>query len=113
SCIVGSAGKTTTKAVVGALLEASEPGGVRVTPGNLNNRVGVPMVLLTLAAHHQRAVIEVGTNQRGEVASLARVTEPDVAVLTLVDWEHAQGIGDLDAIEQEEGDMLRALGAEG
>ncbi len=111
--IVGSAGKTTTRVTTAALLEAVEPTRVHATPGNLNNRVGVPSVLLGLEPRHSWAVVEVGTNLRGEVAELGQVVRPDVAVLTLVDWEHAQGIGDLDAIEAEEGDMFAALGEQG
>ena len=104
--IVGSAGKTTTRATTEALIAAANCGLVHATPGNLNNRIGVPRVLLGLGPEHRFAVIEVGTNLRGEVGVLADVVAPDVAVLTLVDWEHAEGIGDLNAIEQEEGDML-------
>jgi UDP-N-acetylmuramoyl-tripeptide--D-alanyl-D-alanine ligase len=111
--IGGSAGKTTTKSATAAALEASCPGAVHVSAGNLNNLVGVPMVLLGLEATHQVAVVEVGTNQRGEVARLATVCEPDVAVLTLIAIEHAAGIGDLDAIEAEEGDLFAALGSAG
>jgi UDP-N-acetylmuramoyl-tripeptide--D-alanyl-D-alanine ligase len=111
--IGGSAGKTTTKSAVFAVLDALAPGAVHVSPGNLNNLVGVPMVLLGLAPTHKLAVIEIGTNQRGEVAKLAGVSQPDVALVTLIGIEHAEGIGDLDAIEAEEGDLFRALGPAG
>jgi UDP-N-acetylmuramoyl-tripeptide--D-alanyl-D-alanine ligase len=111
--IGGSAGKTTTRAAVQAALEVVLPGAVHSTPGNLNNRVGVPMTLFGLEATHRVAVLEVGTNARGEVAELGHVTAPDLAVLTLIGLEHTAGLGDLDGIEQEEGDLLRALGREG
>lgn len=111
--IGGSAGKTTTRSTVGAVLGALRPGRVHATPGNLNNRVGLPLTLLAVRAEHDLCVLEVGTNQVGEVPALARVCEPDVAVLTLVDLEHSEGLGDLDSIEAEEGALLRALGAAG
>jgi UDP-N-acetylmuramoyl-tripeptide--D-alanyl-D-alanine ligase len=107
--VAGSAGKTTTKAVIAAALEAVAPGGVHATKGNLNNRIGVPMVLFGLDATSSLAVVEIGTNTRGEVADLASIVEPNVGVLTLVDIEHSEGLGTIDEIEEEEGALLRAL----
>jgi UDP-N-acetylmuramoyl-tripeptide--D-alanyl-D-alanine ligase len=109
----GSAGKTTTRSAIQAVLSAAHPGALHASPGNLNNLVGVPMVLFGLAPEHELGLVEVGTNQRGEVARLALVCEPDLAVLTLVAIEHAAGIGSLDAIEAEEGDLLAAIGPAG
>ncbi|MCH2109608.1 MAG: UDP-N-acetylmuramoylalanyl-D-glutamyl-2, 6-diaminopimelate--D-alanyl-D-alanine ligase, partial [Polyangiaceae bacterium] len=82
---------------------------VHATVGNLNNRIGVPMTLFGLQAAHRWAVVEVGTNQPGEVAELGRVTAPDLAILTLIDFEHTEGLGDLDGIEKEEGAIFGAL----
>jgi UDP-N-acetylmuramoyl-tripeptide--D-alanyl-D-alanine ligase len=107
--VAGSAGKTTTKAVIAAALEAVAPGAVHATKGNLNNRIGVPMVLLGLDASVKLAVVEIGTNTRGEVADLAAIVEPNVGVLTLVDIEHSEGLGSIDEIEDEEGALFRAL----
>ncbi|MBN1611749.1 MAG: UDP-N-acetylmuramoyl-tripeptide--D-alanyl-D-alanine ligase [Polyangiaceae bacterium] len=107
--IGGSAGKTTTRAAAQAALEVVLPGAVHATLGNMNNRVGVPMTLLGLEPRHRVAVVEVGTNVRGEVAELGHVTAPDLAVLTLIELEHTAGLGDIDGIEQEEGDLFRAL----
>ncbi len=111
--IGGSAGKTTTRGAVTALLEQVAPGTVAFERGNLNNRVGVPMVLLRIEAHHRMAVVEIGTNQTGEVSLLAELSDPNVAILTLVDLEHTEGLGDLDAIEREEGALLAAVGTAG
>ncbi|HMI90127.1 MAG TPA: UDP-N-acetylmuramoyl-tripeptide--D-alanyl-D-alanine ligase [Polyangiales bacterium] len=110
--VAGSAGKTTTKSAIGAVLAACAPGAVHVTPGNLNNRVGVPHVLFGLMPEHRFAVIEVGTNQTGEVRELAGVCEADLGVLTLIALEHTAGLGNLDAIELEEGSLLEQLGSE-
>jgi UDP-N-acetylmuramoyl-tripeptide--D-alanyl-D-alanine ligase len=107
--VAGSAGKTTTRSAVSALLAACS--SVHYVRGNLNNRVGVPLVLLGLSAEHRYAVVEIGTNQRGEVRDLARTADPNVGVLTLVAHEHSEGLGDLDEVESEEGDLFRALGS--
>lgn len=104
--VAGSAGKTTTKMLVAAALEAVAPGGVHSTPGNLNNAIGVPFVLLGLEPQHGFLVVEIGTNQLGEVEQLARIVEPDVGILTLVGLEHTEGLGDIDSIETEEAALL-------
>ncbi len=111
--IAGSAGKTTTRSTVGALLETLLPGRVHATRGNLNNRIGLPLTLLGVTDAHEVCVLEVGTNSTGEVPTLAAVCEPNVSVLTLIDLEHSEGLGDLDAIEVEEGALLRAVPADG
>jgi UDP-N-acetylmuramoyl-tripeptide--D-alanyl-D-alanine ligase len=105
--IGGAAGKTTTKtlaaAVVGALF-----GETLVTAGNLNNRIGVPMTLLTLEPRHRALVVECGTSVRGEIAALGAVVRPDVALVTNVGIEHSAGLGSLEEIADEEADLLRA-----
>jgi UDP-N-acetylmuramoyl-tripeptide--D-alanyl-D-alanine ligase len=111
--VAGSAGKTTTKSAIASVLAAVLPGQVHSVAGNLNNLVGVPMVLFGLTDAHRLAVVEIGTNQPGEVAKLAWISAPDVAVLTLVALEHSALLGDLDKIESEEGALLRALAVEG
>lgn len=107
--VAGSAGKTTTKTLVAAGLEAVAPGCVHSTPGNLNNAIGVSFVLLGLEARHRFAVVEIGTNRLGEVAELARWVEPDIGILTLIGLEHTEGLGDIDSIEIEEAALLLAL----
>jgi UDP-N-acetylmuramoyl-tripeptide--D-alanyl-D-alanine ligase len=109
--IAGSAGKTTTRSAVGAVLELAAPGAVHQTLANLNNLIGVPLVLLGLRPEHRFAVVELGTNVTGEVPRLMGITEPDATVLTLIGIEHSEGLGDLDAIELEEGAAFRLLRA--
>ena len=112
--VAGSAGKTTTRAAIEASLAAVVGVNQVLAPvGNLNNRIGVPMVLLGLEPHHRIAVIEFGTNYTGEVQILSELAEPGIGVLTLVALEHCEGLGDLDAIEQEEGALLRCLPGQG
>ncbi len=111
--VAGSAGKTTTKSAVAAVLSALHPGKVHHARGNLNNFVGVPLVLFGLAAEHLFSVVEIGTNAPGEVAALAACAAPNVGVLTLIALEHTQGLGDLDGIEREEAALYQALDPEG
>jgi UDP-N-acetylmuramoyl-tripeptide--D-alanyl-D-alanine ligase len=106
--ITGSAGKTTTKRAVAALLEGLGE-RVHASAGNLNNAIGVPMVLLGLEPEHTVAVVEIGTNSRGEIAYGAGLAEPDVGVLTLVADAHGEGIGTVDDVAHEKGALLAAL----
>lgn len=109
----GSAGKTTTTRAIAALLAGADRGDVHATAGNLNNAIGLPMTLLGLEDRHRFAVVEIGTNQRGEVASLARIAGPDLAVLTSIGVEHTEGLGTLEDVAAEEGDLVAALSPEG
>ncbi|MFO7177398.1 MAG: UDP-N-acetylmuramoyl-tripeptide--D-alanyl-D-alanine ligase [Pseudomonadota bacterium] len=111
--VVGSAGKTTTRGAIAAALDAVAPGAAHFAAGNLNNAIGVPLVLFGLGAHHRYAVAEIGTNAPGEVAELARIAQPNTGVLTLVGLEHTAGLGSLDAIEDEEGSLFAELPREG
>jgi len=111
--VAGSAGKTTTRSAIGAVLDALAPGAVHQTHGNLNNLIGVPLVLLGLTEAQRFAVVEIGTNAPGEVAALTRLVEPDLGVLTLIGIEHSEGLGDLDGIEREEAALFDGIGAAG
>jgi UDP-N-acetylmuramoyl-tripeptide--D-alanyl-D-alanine ligase len=111
--VAGSAGKTTTRSAVTAVLSDLLPGAVHFASGNLNNLIGVPMVLLGLTAAHRVGVVEIGTNAPGEVRALSAMAAPDLAVLTLIGLEHTEGLGDLDGIEREEGEIWAGLPAEG
>ncbi len=110
--ITGSAGKTTTKELTAAALEGT---GARVhrTRGNLNNLYGVPMTLFELGADHDVAVVELGTNRPGEIARLAEIARPDVAVVTLVAAAHTEGLGSLEAVAEEKWSLVEALHPDG
>lgn len=98
--VVGTNGKTTTKelilAALGAVLE------VHATKGNLNNLIGVPMTLLAIPDSAEIAVVEMGTNQPGEVQRLRAIVQPNVTVVTSVAEEHLEGLGDLAGVLREE-----------
>jgi UDP-N-acetylmuramoyl-tripeptide--D-alanyl-D-alanine ligase len=99
--IGGAAGKTTTKDLAAAL-SCELFGETLATPGNLNNLIGVPMTALTLTDAHRAAVLECGTNCRGEITRLARLVEPEVALVLNVDIEHTEGLGSLEGVADEE-----------
>lgn len=106
--ITGSVGKTTTKELIAAALEGVGRRTMR-TRGNLNNRVGVPMTLLTLDADHDAAVVELGMNVPGEIRELAERVHPTIGVVTSVAEVHTEGVGGLDGVAQEKGALLEAL----
>lgn len=109
--ITGSNGKTTTRELACAVLRTRYE--VLQNTANENNRIGVPQTLLRLNDHHDFAVIEMGTSERGEIAALARVVGPQCAVLTGISESHLQGLGDLEGVLREKGDLLAALGRDG
>lgn len=108
AAVAGSVGKTTTRTALFAVASAAGR-AVACPPGNLNNRVGVPMVLLSLTHRDDLCVVELGTSLPGEIEALGSIADPDVGVLTRIALEHSEGLGDLDAIEHEEGALLRGL----
>jgi len=111
--VTGSAGKTTTCRAIRAVLEQAKPNAVHAAVGNLNNAVGVPLVLLGLDDGHELAVVELGTSSPGEIAYGVSIVEPDVSVLTLVSCAHAQGLGSVEGVAAEKGAVYGSLGTEG
>lgn len=107
--IGGAAGKTTTKELTAAIARALF-GEILATPGNLNNLIGVPMTILTLTDAHRAAVLECGTNRRGEIERLARMVAPDVSLVLNVDVEHTEGLGSLEGVADEEAELYLTAG---
>ena len=98
--VVGTNGKTSTKELIRAALGSTQR--VHATHLNLNNLIGVPQTLLTIPDSAQVAVIEMGTNQPGEIAALRAIVEPDIVVVTSIAEEHLEGLGDLAGVMKEE-----------
>lgn len=98
--VVGTNGKTSTKELIRAALGSTLT--VHATAGNLNNLIGVPLTLLAIPDAADVAVVEMGTNQPGEVPRLRAIVEPTVTVVTSVAEEHLEGLGDLDGVLREE-----------
>jgi UDP-N-acetylmuramoyl-tripeptide--D-alanyl-D-alanine ligase len=98
--VVGTNGKTSTKELIRAALSARLH--VHATELNYNNLVGVPLTIFGIPDDADIAVIEMGTNQPGEVARLRGTVEPEIGVVTSVAEEHLEGLGDLNGVLREE-----------
>lgn len=105
--ITGSCGKTTTKELIAHLL--GEPEGILKTTGTQNNHIGVPLTLLRWRSPHRTAVVELGSNHPGEIAYLASIAEPDIAVITNVGPVHLEFFGSVMGVLREKLSLLRSL----
>ncbi len=102
--VLGSNGKTTTKDMIHAVLSSKKRG--KAAAASFNNSVGVPITLLEVEPADEYVVVEMGTNHPGEIASLARMVLPDMAVVTSIGEEHLEGFGDLEGVAAEEFSFL-------
>lgn len=110
--ITGSCGKTTTKAMVAHMLRAgsSRPDEAIVSsPKSFNNYIGLPHTLMLTEATTEFMVLEVGTNGPGEIAELAAIAEPNVAMITTIGRAHLEGLGSVKGIADEKGALLASL----
>ncbi|MCY4573508.1 MAG: UDP-N-acetylmuramoyl-tripeptide--D-alanyl-D-alanine ligase [Gemmatimonadetes bacterium] len=107
--ITGSSGKTTVKDLtLGALAASHRAHG---TEANRNNRVGAPLTILSMPETATALVLELGTNEPGEIAELARIARPAIGVVTTVSETHVERLGDLGGVLNEKLDLLRPIGA--
>ena len=112
--VTGSNGKTTTKEMIAAILAAWLGEDARLaTAGNFNNDIGVPLTLLRLRPAHRAAVIELGMNHPGEIAALAAMAAPTVALVNNAQREHQEFMRSVEAVARENGSVLQALPAGG
>ena len=111
--VTGSNGKTTTKEMIASVMEAACGDDYVATRGNLNNHIGVPLSLLRLRANHQLAVFELGMNHPGEIAVLADLCRPTVAVLTNAQREHQEFMLTVDAVARENAAVFEFLSEDG
>ena len=109
--ITGSSGKTTTKEMVAAI--AVRTRNILRTEGNLNNRIGLPLTLLGLHGKHELAIVEMGTNSPGEIATLAAIAGPDIGLITNIGPAHLEGLGSLSAIREEKGSLFAVMAGRG
>jgi UDP-N-acetylmuramoyl-tripeptide--D-alanyl-D-alanine ligase len=109
--ITGSCGKTTTKNILVSLLE--DLARVVGSPASFNNDIGVPLTLLQADTSTEVLVVEMGTNQAGEIANLCRVTRPNAGVVTNVGASHLAGLGSVEGVAREKGELVASLPATG
>ncbi|MFZ3159176.1 MAG: Mur ligase family protein [Rhodoferax sp.] len=111
--VTGSNGKTTVTQMVASILRAHVPDACLATQGNLNNDIGVPLTVLGLRAHHRMAVVELGMNHPGEIAALAAIAQPTVALVNNAQREHLEFMETVEAVAQENGAVIEALPKDG
>jgi UDP-N-acetylmuramoyl-tripeptide--D-alanyl-D-alanine ligase len=109
--ITGSNGKTTVKTLVASILERH--GRTHVNAGNLNNEIGLPLTLLAMPEDTEYAVLEMGAGKPGDIAYLARIAQPDVALVNNIAAAHLERMGSLQGVAETKGAIYRALPADG
>ena len=113
--VTGSNGKTTVKEMLAAILrvEAGSDAAVLHTEGNLNNDIGLPLMLLRLRETHQFAVFEMGMNHAGEIDYLTQLAHPDVAVVNNAMTAHIEFLGSVENIARAKGEIFNGLSGAG
>ena len=102
--ITGSAGKTTTRALVGLVLE--ERGSVHQTAGNFNNHIGLPLTILAAPESADAWVLEMGMNHSGEIHLLQDIGKPNIRLISNVGIAHLEGLGSIEAIAKAKGELF-------
>lgn len=107
--ITGSNGKTTTKELIHAVLSTTYT--TYTTVGNLNNHIGVPLTILSIKPDAEMAVVEMGANHIGEIASYCVYTRPDYGLITNVGKAHLEGFGGYEGVKRGKGELYDFLRA--
>ena len=115
--VTGSNGKTTVTQMIASILQEWVGEGALATQGNFNNDIGVPLTLLRLRQDdetwHRAAVVELGMNHPGEIAQLAGMAAPTVALVNNAQREHQEFMQSVEAVARENGAVIEALGPTG
>ncbi len=105
--ITGSNGKTTTKELIHAVLSSTFK--TYTTEGNLNNHIGVPLTILKIRNDAEMAVIEMGANHQGEIASYCEIALPTHGLITNVGKAHLEGFGGVEGIKKGKGELFTSI----
>ena len=111
--VTGSNGKTTVTQMIASILRVWQGDAAFATQGNFNNDIGVPLMLMRLRASHRAAVIEMGMNHPGEIATLAAMAQPTVALVNNAQREHLEFMHTVEAVARENGSVFASLPADG
>jgi UDP-N-acetylmuramoyl-tripeptide--D-alanyl-D-alanine ligase len=105
--ITGSNGKTTTKELINAVLKKRYL--TFATQGNLNNHIGVPLSVLSIQSNHELAIIEMGANHQGEIATLSNISKPDFGIITNIGKAHLEGFGGYKGVIKAKTELYRFI----
>src|SRR6185503_13482442 len=109
--VAGSNGKTSTKHLIDAALKAKLKGSF--SPKSFNNDIGVPLTIFAADERDDYLILELGTNHPGEISTLTKIAQPDVAVLTNCSAEHLEFLGDIPAVRRENACVVEGLNPKG
>ena len=107
--VTGSVGKTSTKEALWAALDRNRPGKVHRSVKSYNNHTGVPLSLARMPREAEFAVLEMGMNNKGEIAALTRQVRPHVAVVTAIAPAHIENLGSMEAIADAKAEIFEGL----
>ncbi|AJC50390.1 UDP-N-acetylmuramoyl-tripeptide--D-alanyl-D-alanine ligase [Coxiella endosymbiont of Amblyomma americanum] len=105
--VTGSCGKTTTKVLISNIL--SQKGNVLTSDGNFNNSIGLSITLLNLHTKHKYAVVELGASRPEEISRLARITKPNIAIVTNAGLAHLEGFNNIEGVAKAKGEIYQEL----
>jgi UDP-N-acetylmuramoyl-tripeptide--D-alanyl-D-alanine ligase len=111
--VTGSVGKTSTKEALYAALDRNRPGKVHRSVKSYNNHTGVPLSLARMSRDAELAVLEMGMNNKGEIAALARQVRPHVAIITAIAPAHIENLGSEEAIADAKAEIFEGLEPDG
>jgi UDP-N-acetylmuramoyl-tripeptide--D-alanyl-D-alanine ligase len=107
AAITGSSGKTTTKEMLAGIAGLTKK--VIKAQGNYNNLIGLPLTVLQINAQHELAILEMGTNTRGEIGRLTDIAEPDIGLITNIGPAHLEGFKSVETVREEKLDLFRNM----
>jgi len=109
--ITGSSGKTTTKEMLAGIAGLKKK--IIKAQGNYNNLIGLPMTVLKINTQHELAILEMGTNTRGEIRRLTEIAEPDIGLITNIGPAHLEGFESVETVREEKVDLFRNMPVNG